>query len=73
MLSIWQIKDDVSLVLGSATPSIEEYYKAKMENINYLKLNIELIINLLPKIDIVDMKEELNKGNKSIFSNKLQK
>lgn len=30
-------KNNISLVLGSATPSIDEYYKAKMENITLLK------------------------------------
>ena len=65
-------KNDISLVLGSATPSIDEYYKAKNGEYNLIEINQRANKNPLPKIEVVDMKEELNKGNKSIFSFKLQ-
>jgi len=65
-------KNNVSLVLGSATPSIDEYYKAKNGEYNLIEIKKRANKSPLPKIEVVDMKEELNKGNKSIFSSKLQ-
>lgn len=66
------VKKNISLILGSATPSIEEYYKAKQGEYNLIKIQQRANNKPLPKINVVDMKEELNKGNKSIFSIKLQ-
>ena len=65
------MKKNISLVLGSATPSVEEYYKAV--NGDYELINIKNRANKspLPKIEVVDMKQELSNGNKSILSNKL--
>ena len=65
-------KRDVTLVMGSATPSIEEYYKALNGEYKLLEINHRANNKPMPKIDIVDMKEELSVGNKSIFSNKLK-
>ena len=65
-------KRDVTLVMGSATPSIEEYYKALNGEYKLLEINRRANNKPMPKIDIVDMKEELSVGNKSIFSNKLK-
>ena len=65
-------KNNISLVLGSATPSIDEYFKAKIGEYNLIEIKQRANKNPLPKIEVVDMKEELNKGNKSIFSFKLQ-
>ncbi|MGL5642742.1 MAG: replication restart helicase PriA, partial [Paraclostridium sp.] len=65
-------KRDVSLVLGSATPSIEEYYKAVNGEYNLLEINKRANNKPMPKIEVVDMKDELMIGNKSIFSSKLR-
>lgn len=65
-------KRDVTLVLGSATPSIEEYYNATNGEYNLLEINKRANNKPMPKIEVVDMKDELSVGNKSIFSNKLQ-
>ncbi|MGL5753196.1 MAG: primosomal protein N' [Paraclostridium sp.] len=65
-------KRDVTLVLGSATPSIEEYYKAINNKYTLLEINKRANDKPMPKIEVVDMKEELSIGNKSIFSNKLK-
>lgn len=66
------IKNNISLVVGSATPSIDEYYKAKNGLYNLIKINKRANKFPLPEIEVVDMKEELNRGNLSIFSNKLK-
>lgn len=65
-------KSNISLILGSATPSIEEYYKARNGEYKIIDIKQRANKSPLPKIEVVDMKEELNKGNKSIFSFKLQ-
>ena len=65
-------KREVSLVLGSATPSIEEYYKAINGQYKLLEINKRANNKPMPKIEVVDMKDELMIGNKSIFSSKLR-
>lgn len=60
-----------TVVLGSATPSLESYYKAKNGTYILHKLTTREKGNL-PSVSVVDLREELQQGNKSIFSNKLQ-
>ncbi|SES73783.1 primosomal protein N' [Anaerobranca gottschalkii] len=56
------------LLLGSATPSVESYYYAQNGYYKLLELTNRANNRALPNINIVDMKEELIQGNKSIFS-----
>ncbi|QIB26260.1 primosomal protein N' [Caloranaerobacter azorensis] len=65
--------ENAALVLGSATPSIETYYRAKNGDFKLLEMPIRANKAKMPSIEIVDMKEELEKGNKSIFSESLFK
>ncbi len=62
------------LVLGSATPNIETYYKAlnNIDNHYLLKLTKRVFDNPLPQVSIIDMREEFNNANKSIFSRLLK-
>lgn len=62
---------NVPLVLGSATPDMETYFRAKKEEIVLLELTKRANESELPSIDIVDLREELAKGNKSMISTKL--
>ncbi len=61
-----------SVVLGSATPSIDSYYKAMKGEYRLFRLTKRLTGNTLPKVTAVDLREELRSGNRSIFSRKLQ-
>jgi primosomal protein N' (replication factor Y) len=61
-----------SLVLGSATPSVEAYYRAKQGEYGLFQLKERLTGGTLPEVEIVDLREELRSGNRSIFSRKLQ-
>ncbi|HEY8361961.1 MAG TPA: primosomal protein N' [Tissierellaceae bacterium] len=63
--------ENAFLVLGSATPSVETYYESKMGNITLLELKKRINKHVLPQIKIIDMRNELNKGNKTIFSEEL--
>ena len=65
-------KFSIPLVLGSATPSMREFYKAKMGKINLLTLSQRANNSNLPKVEIVDLRNELANGNKTMISYKLQ-
>ena len=60
------------LILGSATPNVNDYYKAI--NGEYVLLNMPNRANKkeLPKKTIVNMADELKKGNRSVFSEVLR-
>jgi len=60
------------LVFGTATPSIEMFYRAKQGTLDLRTLNKRIVQNKMPSIEIVDMRHEFQYGNKSIFSEKLQ-
>lgn len=62
---------NIPLLLGSATPCITEYYRAKEGNINLLTLSQRANKAKLPEIKVVDMREELAKGNRSMLSTEL--
>ncbi|MDV3428641.1 MAG: primosomal protein N' [Bacillota bacterium] len=63
---------DAKLVLGSATPSVNSYYDAKTGRISLIKMDNRAYGKSLPKVSIVDMREELRSGSRSIFSRKLK-
>lgn len=62
---------NASLVLGSATPSIESYYRAKMGSIKLFTLKERLAGGQLPQVYVEDLRSELKSGNRSIFSRRL--
>lgn len=61
-----------SLVLGSATPSLEAYYKAKKGEYRLFTMKNRKNGGELANVRIVDLRQELRKGNRSIFSSGLQ-
>ena len=61
-----------SLVLGSATPSLEAYYKAKKGEYRLFTMKNKKDGGELANVRIVDLRQELRKGNRSIFSSDLQ-
>ncbi len=60
-----------AVVLGSATPAIESFYKAEKGVYRLLELNNRINMRL-PDIYAVDMRDEIVLGNKSMFSLRLQ-
>jgi len=56
------------VLLGSATPSLESSYRAEQGVYEYIPLRKRFNECALPKVAVVDMREELLEGNKSIFS-----
>ena len=59
------------LVLGSATPSLESYWRAQHGEIRLFHLRERLTGGSLPRVETVDMREELRAGNKSMLSRSL--
>jgi primosomal protein N' (replication factor Y) len=59
------------LLLGSATPSLESYHKSEKGIYKMLVMENRYNQNKLPDIHIVDMRAELQNGNKSVFSDRL--
>ncbi|NLN83678.1 MAG: primosomal protein N' [Firmicutes bacterium] len=59
------------LLMGSATPSITTYYLAQAGTFTLLHLSKRIGEATLPQTKIIDMREELRLGNRSIFSQAL--
>ncbi len=65
-------QNNCPLVLGSATPDINTYYKAKeLRKIELLELTRRANNSSLPEVEVVDLKQELANGNRSMFSRSL--
>ncbi len=61
-----------SVVLGSATPSLEAYYRARMGQYKLYEMRSRPGGSILPRVSIVDLREELKQGNRSVFSRQLR-
>ena len=59
------------VVMGSATPSMEAYYRAKTGAYQLFEMPERHGSSTLPSVYIVDLREELKQGNRSVFSRKL--
>jgi len=62
------------VVLGSATPDVSTYYHARRGRFHMLELPERVVPDSkLPSVEVVDMREELKAGNRSIFSRALSR
>jgi primosomal protein N' (replication factor Y) len=59
------------VVLGSATPSLESFARAKKDVYKLLSLPNRVNQKTMPLVTLVDMREEMRKGNRSMFSERL--
>ena len=64
--------NQASVVLGSATPSLDSYYQAQNGVFELLELNQRVQEKPLPSCEVIDLREELKNGNRSILSERLQ-
>ncbi len=60
------------LVLGSATPSLSSFHKAKQGELQLISMPERINKRPLPTVEIVDMALESRSGNKGIFSQSLK-
>ena len=65
-------KNACKLVLGSATPSVETYKKAKDGEFSLIRLEKRINQRPLPEVVIADMRREVRRGNNSSFSTPLK-
>lgn len=65
-------KQSSVLVLASATPSVESYYKATIGAFTLVEMLKRANNSELPEVKICDMRSEIENGNLSIFSKDLQ-
>ena len=61
-----------NLILGSATPKIESYYKAQKGEYQLLELPERVNKRAMPELKIIDMKTEIALGNTDVFSTELK-
>ena len=61
-------EENIPLLLGSATPDLSTYYKAQQREITILELTKRANNSSLPKVEIIDLKQELANGNRSMLS-----
>lgn len=64
-------KENAVLLLGSATPDINTFYRATNGKIKLLELKKRANNSKLPKVEIIDLKYELAIGNRSMLSRSL--
>ncbi|MDO9546374.1 MAG: primosomal protein N' [Pelolinea sp.] len=76
---------DAAVIFGSATPNVDLYFHAQYQHWRVIHLEKRIAARIkgtdtissisylpLPSIDVVDMREELQQGNRSMFSRSLQ-
>ena len=61
------------VILGSATPTLESFARAQKGVYQFLTMSKRMNEQALPSVEIVDMREELRTGNRSMFSEALIK
>ena len=59
------------LVLGSATPGVTSYFRAKQGIYELIEMKDRIGDSVMPKLDIVDMRKEAAAGNTSVISREL--
>ena len=62
---------NIPLLLGSATPDLKTFYNVQNGVVTLLKLSKRANSSSLPQVEIIDLKYELAKGNKSMLSEEL--
>ena len=63
--------EGAAVILGSATPSVTSYHMAETGKLTLMSLDKRAAGSSLPSVTIVDMRDELKKGNRSIISGPL--
>jgi len=72
-VAIWRAKNyNIPVVLGSATPSVESYTRAITGNYELLEMPFRVNHNL-PNVSLINMKDELKKGNRVFSSDFISK
>lgn len=62
---------NATVILGTATPSVETFFNAKNGIYHLLTLTKRALSRTLPEVSITDLRDELKRGNRSIFGKEL--
>lgn len=65
--------NDFPVILGSATPTLESFARAKKNVYDLLTLTKRTNEQAMPSVEVVDMRQELHAGNRTMFSRALRK
>lgn len=65
-------REGASVVLGSATPSLETFYACRSGRFQLLELKKRAGFGELPQVYVEDMRNELRAGNRSMISDRLK-
>ncbi len=72
-IAAWRCGEEgAALVLASATPSILSFARARKGSLQLVELPRRVFDRPLPSVELIDMRRELDSGNRSIFSGALQ-
>lgn len=63
--------EGATVILGSATPEVETAWRARRGEIGWCRLPERVASRPLPTVEVVDLREELRQGNRTIFSRAL--
>ncbi|MBR6029373.1 MAG: primosomal protein N' [Clostridia bacterium] len=70
----WRCREEGAvLLLSSATPSILSFARTRRGDLRLIEMPSRVMNRPLPEVSVVDMRQELREGNRSIFSIQLQK
>lgn len=64
-------KHKAVVMLGSATPSLESYARARSGRMKLLEMKERITGSVLPDVQVIDMRHELKEGHRSMFSRPL--
>ncbi|WP_206886020.1 replication restart helicase PriA [Alicyclobacillus mali (ex Roth et al. 2021)] len=71
-VAMWRAREAGALVvLGSATPSLASMFRVERGEARLVSLPVRANRRPLPPVDVIDMRDELRGGNRSIFSRRL--
>lgn len=65
------LEDDALVIYGSATPSVETYFRAEKKEILLVEMLERANKMIMPKVHVADMRKELDEGNRTTFSSRL--
>ena len=66
-------RENATLILASATPSIQSFARARRGDYILLEMPKRVNDHPLPEVEIADMRQELESGNRTVLSNALRK
>ena len=66
-------RENATLILASATPSILSFARARRGDYMLLEMPRRVMDRPLPEVAIIDMREELENGNRTVLSNALRR